>query len=273
MKKHCLPLLACALLFFTPEIASGQGCGDINGNGTIGEIGDLTQLVGYLLTSSGTPPADSVDADLDGRWGITIADLAALTDNLFQAGNPPLNCSPGQDYHYSTAYLDSVRIPYRVKILSTVNTVDLPIVINRDSTTRYGYLPFHLYGQGSNGLFTFDSYIAGPNSGSFVVGDTLVVSFVDPTPPGHDTLGYIRYTRVGAGTGHIITDWVDRSPYRRFAIEKSDYNLHRPISLYWFPGGDMNCDGSVDISDLTLLVGFMFKGGSSPCSPFSRPQP
>lgn len=66
-------------------------CGDINGDGQVGDVADLTYLVDYLFRG-GSAPADMIAADLDGsETGPDVADLIYLVNFLF-LGGPALNC-------------------------------------------------------------------------------------------------------------------------------------------------------------------------------------
>ena len=95
MRRYTLTLVLFSILLALS--ASGQECGDFNGSGGAPDAADLTGLVQFLF-QAGTPPADSALADVDGRWGITIADLARFIDMVWQGG-PPLVCTIAQDYH------------------------------------------------------------------------------------------------------------------------------------------------------------------------------
>ncbi|MDH4033662.1 MAG: FG-GAP-like repeat-containing protein [candidate division Zixibacteria bacterium] len=64
-------------------------CGDINGNGTVGDIADLVYLVDYMF-SGGPPPPNVNAANVDGDNGINIADLVYLVDWMFNLGPGPL---------------------------------------------------------------------------------------------------------------------------------------------------------------------------------------
>ncbi len=65
-------------------------CGDINGDGSGPDIGDLTYLVDYMFRD-GPPPDNYSAADVDGSGVVDIADLVYLIDYMF-TGGPALQC-------------------------------------------------------------------------------------------------------------------------------------------------------------------------------------
>ena len=65
-------------------------CGDLNGDGALPGISDLTFLVDYLF-NNGPPPPIEAAANMNGTGDITISDLTYLVDYLFNNG-PALNC-------------------------------------------------------------------------------------------------------------------------------------------------------------------------------------
>jgi len=65
-------------------------CGDIDGNGSGPDIGDLVYLVDYMF-SSGPPPPALESANVDGLGDLDIADLVYLVDFMFSGGAAP-NC-------------------------------------------------------------------------------------------------------------------------------------------------------------------------------------
>jgi subtilisin family serine protease len=70
--------------------ALGLTCGDIDGSGTVSDVGDLTSLVDHLFISFGNLPNIAV-ANIDGQAGIDIGDLTTLIDHLFITFLP-INC-------------------------------------------------------------------------------------------------------------------------------------------------------------------------------------
>jgi len=67
-------------------------CGDVDGNGSSANIGDLTYLVDYLFRG-GPPPPIMDAANVNATNGINIADLTYLISYLFRGGPEPV-CGP-----------------------------------------------------------------------------------------------------------------------------------------------------------------------------------
>ncbi len=67
--------------------ALGLICGDIDGSGTVTDVGDLTILVDHLFISFGVLPNIAI-ANVDGQAGVDIGDLTALVDHLFITLSP-----------------------------------------------------------------------------------------------------------------------------------------------------------------------------------------
>ena len=63
-------------------------CGDIDGSGTIPDVGDVTYFVAYLF-QGGPPPVIPAAADVDGSGVINVADLTFLVNYLFKGGPEP----------------------------------------------------------------------------------------------------------------------------------------------------------------------------------------
>jgi hypothetical protein len=64
-------------------------CGDIDGNGTGPDIGDLVYLVDYMF-ADGPPPPTPAAANVDGEEDINIADLVCLVYFMFNQGPAPV---------------------------------------------------------------------------------------------------------------------------------------------------------------------------------------
>lgn len=67
--------------------ALGLICGDIDGSGTISDVGDLTLLVDHLFITYADLPNIAV-ANIDGQVGVDIGDLTTLVDHLFITFTP-----------------------------------------------------------------------------------------------------------------------------------------------------------------------------------------
>ena len=77
---------------YQPFVVPGQIqvglCGDIVGDGTVGDIADLVYMVNYFFNFGPSPPVPEA-ANMNGQSGINIADLIYLVDYMFHDGPAP----------------------------------------------------------------------------------------------------------------------------------------------------------------------------------------
>jgi len=73
-------------MYFEPAFV----CGDIDGDGSDPNVGDLTYLVDFLF-NGGPPPPIEAAADVDGSGDLNVSDLTYLVEFLFDGGPAP-NC-------------------------------------------------------------------------------------------------------------------------------------------------------------------------------------
>ena len=66
-------------------------CGDVNGNGNVANVADLTYLVNFLFKAGPQPPILAA-ADCNGQGGntINVSDLTYLVSYLFKSGPAPI---------------------------------------------------------------------------------------------------------------------------------------------------------------------------------------
>lgn len=270
MRVFAALLLALCLSVVSPSSSQAQ-CGDVNNNGGV-DISDVITLLQYLV-DTGPAPVDSTKADMDDRYGITISDLFMLLDVIFSGATP--DCAIDNDYYYTCSTSDTVEVPFKYNIPVATTDVFLDVVATWHSGTRAYYIPIDPLAAGSNGAFAFSGVVAKSNEVQVFEAAPLIYvvgGYPTPVAPGTQVIVTLHYTRVTPGIfGRIVTEAKDRSPFLRLAIEKNDYNLHRPITIYKYPAGDLNCDTETDISDLTYFVDFLFLSGPPPCDPYDGP--
>ena len=63
-------------------------CGDVNGDGLVGNVLDLTYMIEYFYRG-GAPPPDIAAADMDGCPGVDVRDFTFFIDRIFRGGPPP----------------------------------------------------------------------------------------------------------------------------------------------------------------------------------------
>jgi len=83
------PVYAPTNAVYSYQVGNDLLCGDVDGNYSGPDIGDLVYLVDYMFTS-GPPPPDLDAANVDGLGEIDISDLVYLVDYMFTGGPPPI---------------------------------------------------------------------------------------------------------------------------------------------------------------------------------------
>ncbi len=73
---------------FALQISPAYICGDVNGDGSDPNVGDLTFLVDHLF-NGGPPPPVGAAADVDGSLDLNVSDLTYLVAYLFTGGPDP----------------------------------------------------------------------------------------------------------------------------------------------------------------------------------------
>ncbi len=244
LKMFVCSAITVALLAATP--ASGQMCGDANGDTTV-NITDLIYVIEYLCDNPTDPPINLDNADCDGIWWVTIGDAVALSNYMFHMDN--LDCQDSGTYAFYSAPDDTVFFPRMLGVPDGVNQVSLPVVTSFQDSVDGFYLPFLRHGTGSNGVFSYSSvYAEGINIlvPRDVSGDTTALLGIDLTRNqfgGSNEFFSIEYNRVGSGTGDIMPELVDRSALWRVCIERNG-ELWLPVVMYY----------DVDLPPDTLFV-------------------
>lgn len=246
MYKLSVYVVTFFALMLTPSSVQSQVCGDLDGDG-IADIDDFSIFIDYLAINFNPPLLDPAVADLDGRKGITPADLIFLQYKLF-IDFRPLDCSQSNTYSYGISVEDTVILPWALCVSDAVTDLSLPVELRLASSTISAYLPIDPLADGSNGKFKFQ----GPSPPALT--DTALFFNL--------TGGNLNYVRQATGFAIITTGAIDIDRTRQFTIVKDNGDLMRPVvlyrSVYDHPNGDANCDCLLDVRDLVAIINRLY---------------
>lgn len=277
---------AVILLVTLPTAGASQTCGDLNGDGLI-HVGDAMDFTTYMTDLTAPQPSAWTMADMDNLPGITPGDLAYLFSFLYEGG--PWPC--GEPVPAAPVYAGSIAL-IGVQGLIDENTVasgrqlkfffqctnDLeqriwnltngfavtsdagPVEASLEVTGRWSSLyPFYGVPETADNLgvhlFSPFSNVLDPlaSNGYFTIavdpipiediGSSLVI---DSSTFGH--LGHWEW--YVDGLTPVIPSW--GGPYA--------YTVGEPGYL----AGDVDDNGSVNISDITAMVDYLFRNGPEP---------
>ena len=134
-------LLTAFCLALSPIAANSQVCGDVNGNGLGGNVGDFTYLLNYFF-KGGPPPVDMSVADFDGYLNFTPLETNYLIGHIC-CGGPPPNCSDPQppfQVNPDSAYL----ISHSKWIEANVAEATVTVEFFTETSIWYLILPFEI---------------------------------------------------------------------------------------------------------------------------------
>ncbi len=221
----CILVLA---IFAMPAMALAQVCGDADNYGST-DLGDAVAITSYI-GAYGPTPANPALADCDGRAGVTVSDIVAIFDSIFNGLN--LDCSAAGVY--SNTYTDGELVywPYMLNVPDGINSVSLPVAVLLQPGSQGYYLPFLNQGAGANSVFRLDS-ISYSSNNLLSLGakhpDTSIIltaRWDDAMYQGVNTLFVLHYGRVTSGVGNIVPQLVDRSALWYPSLER-DGDLFR----------------------------------------------
>ncbi len=250
---------------------SAQDCGDMNGNGHT-DVEDIIDVIEHIRCNG---PIDSAYADIDDHFGITVADLFVFVNAICDKSTDRAVCNPIDTYTFTPTVDDTVYIPYFTGIAEDKNTVYLPLGTTFSLETHSAYIALLAEAAGSNGVFEFDSVInlrepmvpwSDCGSADTVLHFAALGCWPSAPPQGKQVPLSLRYVRVSAGEGDLVTAMVDRPDPLRSAVGKgstyqSQIDLYIPVVVpvdVSFPMGDCNCDGGVNVADLICVIDFLF---------------
>ncbi|MBI5266352.1 MAG: hypothetical protein HY851_03885 [candidate division Zixibacteria bacterium] len=229
--------------------AWGTPCGDVNGDGHV-DIADLAYLT-VLVGTNGLgepPPPNPIDADVDGRAGLTIGDLVALTDWIFAwPQGPALQCTQAEDYTFATATADSVFFPRMLTVPEGVDTVIMPIITTFEPSTQGVFLSYVKKGPGTvnfasskmtwtglsgQNLWHFDNTNNWPPTYDTISIEVVSMEMPNTNFSGKHSFGSLVYLRTAPGTGSIMPTLVNWTPVLRPSVEKNG-DLFVPVVQYY----------------------------------------
>lgn len=228
--------------------AWGGVCGDVDGDGVV-DISDMVQLLVYVGSNGKDQPAppNPIDADVDGHAGLTMADVAVLTDWIFAwPQGTGLQCTQAQVYSFAASSTDSVFFPRMLSVPEGVDTVVMPVYTYMDASTHGVYLPFLGNGPGTanfglnkvmwNSVPSWD-IINYSNFQNYSHPDTCSIvatpyNMPNPEFTGRHALASLVYVRTAPGTGAIAPMLINWTSLLRPSVEKNG-DLFVPNTQYY----------------------------------------
>jgi len=271
MKGFVTALACCTAILAAGLDAAAQPCGDVDVNSSAPNIGDIATLQSYLFLGLATLTVPA-NADVDDKWGITIADHSRLVDHVFLTF-PPLDCVIDTCYDYGISLADTVILPLATCVDASITTLSLDVETRFSAGVQAFYFPIEPLANGSNSVFLFTNAtstgaVPGTNVGTLPTPRPLLYAAEAVGGPygGTNIMYRLNYTRNTGGFGTITTGVFDYDFGRRFVIQKLDglgqRNLYRPVVLYRWqydrPDGDYDCDCFVTMADLTIMINGLF---------------
>jgi len=237
-----------------------QVCGDADNDGVVDDD-DVAFLLDYL-GGRGVAPACALDADCDGRIGITIGDAVHLSDYLNISGAAP-DCQSGGAYDFALSESDTLFLPYLSNLPEDFESVELPITTSFGENTSGFYFPVVNLADGSNDAYYLDAVIPSDHSITSVIheldlpGGISVVAGIESLDTvsfaGRQSLFSLLYRRKNIGPGYIVTDIADRTDPWLYVVER-DGQLFRPVIVPADYGSSFIALSQYDI-DLSATVG------------------
>ncbi len=226
-------ILSILILFLTCSSISAQECGDADGDGSLNIMDVITMMCSIQAVPGSCYPIFSDVADVDGRNGLTVSDVAYHWDFRFNGG-PPLDCSEADTYSFTISTEDTVFLPEIGPIPEEINTLILPINVSFTENVHAFYLPM-LPNPGPNWQLTEVVSVLGesqPGGNIVHLLDTTVLSGVELFSIVHSGTSFtLKYTRIGSGPSAITPSLVDRGGVLKYGVAK-DGDMFRPTVVY-----------------------------------------
>ena len=233
-------VLAGVLLLAAPVVA--QECGDVNGDEMI-SVSDGVMIIDYITYPDKYSGGDfhSDEADCDGRAGITMSDVVALFDYMFQMDDHR-DCSAAGTYSLAPAVDDTVFIPYIKDVPIDVTTVELPIMASLTESTNGVYIPLFTGASVTDDLFELTG-ISSDQVGGFITAPQYysdadscsleILELVEGALTGEQVTYFgLNFTRYADEVGSIAPTEYVRSPLWRITVEK-DGDLFIPVIVFY----------------------------------------
>jgi len=274
--------LTAFCLVLSPITANSQVCGDVDGNGSGGNLGDFLYLLDYFF-KGGPPPVDLSVADFDGYLNLTPLETNYLAGRIC-CGGPPPNCSdpqPPLQVNPDSAYLIShskwveanvteatvtvefftetyiwyLILPFEVRVGNVIPQIDTVIIESDSSINNAGY-GFSIDSANGRVLVWFQTIFGpflAPNSTITV---TIPISVNESAERREVSINLIKLSPIQASP-----------PDSSIVPMVGQYaTAFEPIMICCMgTHGDFNEDGDDgNIMDLTHLVDFIFRGSGDP---------
>ncbi len=271
-------LLTAFCLALSPIAANSQLCGDVNGNGSGGNVDDFTYLLNFFF-KGGPPPVDMSVADFDGYENLTPLETNYLIGHIC-CGGPAPNCSDPQppfQVNPDSAYL----ISHSKWIEANVTEATVTVEFYTDTDIWYLILPFEIrvgndIPQIDSVVIEFDNIynsaiegysIDAANGRALVWLQTAIGRFID----GNSIITITLPISVNesADRREISFNWTRLPPIQAPLPDSSVIPMVGQYATAFEPimiccmgtHGDFNEDGDDGtILDLTHLVDFIFRG-------------
>jgi hypothetical protein len=261
------------LLLLFPGWAYGV-IGDCNGDGAF-DLSDLVFVNAYLF-ASGSPPVNYADCDCDGFPGVNFGDLLEMYGYI---GGPGLIPWPGSDLIAPA----NTHLMISGKVDGTTKTKTFIFINNPNALDGGLTLPFSFVAMPGEANvdcinITINPIFSGVSSSIDNVGKTFRLDRVGtiPATTNWEVLCEVDFApQSGGSPGNAVT--VKSATVGRLfplLVRTTSYytNFKRMLFPRFVPDafgtiGDLNCDGSVDISDAVYMIAYIFSGGHKPGDP------
>ncbi len=227
--------IICLIVLVLPGFVSAQTCGDVNGISPV-NLFDVTYLYSYLTRPS--PPAPVGNADVDGRVGVTIADLVRLYNS--EVWSDTLDCSGSGNYSFGAAPADTVFFPYMQDIPDHINSVVLSVNYSFTSNIEAAYFPILQRGGTATSNFRL-SHITDAPVTTFISSarsvqyweDTVVGTYAgDLSLTGAGKWLQLTYVRTSPGPGEIRPMPIDRNSLWRYSVQRDSDLVIPDVTFY-----------------------------------------
>ncbi|MBD3218267.1 MAG: hypothetical protein GF310_08325 [candidate division Zixibacteria bacterium] len=270
--KFTVVLFALLALASTPSTTAQPLIGDCNSDGYV-DIEDAVFIESYLEGSGPLPPPE---CDCDGFPGVNHADAFQIVGHIFDGAS--LYEPPGTDLPVPS----HVKIFYNKQIDGSPDNQDIPIYIDVPGNTEVEafIVPFSFASEGGQAELNCDSVSF---SGSVVIGAGAGFDNIDKTLVVAMTPADASAVIAGGTSGLLCTAWFSQAALGNdndLIITNIGRSWPMLLQKEYYEGvdgerimlpefiraryGDVNSDGTANISDAVWIINYVFLGGASP---------